>query len=204
MSADILPFNPLDKRNLGESVANAMLARPVTPFVALSPFTGAGVYAIYYAGDFPAYREIAARNRGQRWGLPIYVGKAVPAGSRKGGMGLGDSPGQALYKRLRDHLESIEAATNLAVGDFSCRFLPVDDIWIPLGESLLIARFSPVWNTLIDGFGNHDPGKGRHAGMRPRWDTLHPGRAWAERLTPRRESAEAIQREIAEILAALP
>lgn len=203
MSADIFPFNPLDKRNLGESVANALLARPVASFEQLQPFTGAGVYAIYYSGDFPAYREISVRNRGEKWQLPIYVGKAVPAGSRKGGMGLGDSPGQVLFKRLREHLESIEAASNLTSADFGCRYLTVDDIWIPLGESLLIARFSPLWNTLVDGFGNHDPGKGRHAGLRPRWDTLHPGRAWADRLQTRDESAAAIQREIKEVLATL-
>lgn len=204
MSADIFPFNPLDKRNLGESVANALLARSVVSLKQLQPFTGAVVYAIYYSGDFPAYREISARNRGETWRLPIYVGKAVPAGSRKGGMGLGDSPGQVLFKRLREHLESIEAASNLNAADFDCRFLTVDDIWIPLGESLLIARFSPLWNTLVDGFGNHDPGKGRHAGLRPRWDTLHPGRAWADRLQTRDETATAIQREIKEVLATLP
>ena len=204
MSADIFPFNPLDKRNLGECVANALLARPVVSLKQLQPFTGAGVYAIYYAGDFPAYKELSARNRGETWRSPIYVGKAVPAGSRKGGMGLGDSPGQVLFKRLREHLESIEAASNLNSADFGCRFLTVDDIWIPLGESLLIARFSPLWNTLVDGFGNHDPGKGRHAGLRPRWDTLHPGRAWADRLQTRDETATAIQREIKEILATLP
>jgi hypothetical protein len=204
VSADILPFNPLDKRNLGESVANALLARPVVPLARLQPFAGAGVYAIYYSGDFAAYGEISERNRDEAWRMPIYVGKAVPAGSRKGGMGLGESPGQVLHKRLREHLESIAATNNLNVRDFGCRYLTVDDIWIPLGESLLIARFSPIWNTLVDGFGNHDPGKGRHAGLRPRWDTLHPGRVWAERLQSREETAAAIQREIKEVLAALP
>lgn len=204
MSADILPFNPLDKRNLGESVATALLTRPVVPLAQLEPFTGAGVYALYFTGAFSAYREIATRNRNNAWALPIYVGKAVPAGSRKGGMGLGDNPGQALHKRLRQHLISIEAVNNLDTRDFGCRYLTVDDIWIPLGESLLIARFSPIWNTLVDGFGNNDPGKGRHAGLRPRWDTLHPGRAWAARLQTREEASAAIQREIEEMLALLP
>jgi hypothetical protein len=76
----------------------------------------------------------------------------------------------------------------------------VDDIWIPLGESLLIAKFDPLWNKLIDGFGNHDPGKGRHAGLRPRWDVLHPGRPWAERCQPRDETAEQIIREARDYL----
>ena len=50
MPADIpvlSPFNPLDKRNLAESVTDAMLARPVE---SLPParFIGVGIYAIYY------------------------------------------------------------------------------------------------------------------------------------------------------------
>ncbi len=32
-------------------------------------------------------------------------------------------------------------------------------------------------NKIIDGFGNHDPGKGRYNQLRSRWDKLHPGRS---------------------------
>jgi hypothetical protein len=45
--------------------------------------------------------------------------------------------------------------------------------------------------TFVDGFGNHDPGRGRRDMKRPRWDILHPGRNWAERLRPS-ETAEEI------------
>ncbi len=131
--------------------------------------------------------------------LPIYVGKAVPAGARMGG-DLGSSPGKVLQKRLKEHADSIRAAENLSIDDFHCRFLVVDDIWIPLGESLIIARFTPVWNSLIDGFGNHNPGKGRHAGMRPRWDVLHPGRSWAMNLADRPEKAKDIEDDAATYL----
>ena len=117
--------------------------------------------------------------------MPIYVGKAVPAGARKGGYGLGGSPGTVLYRRLIEHAESVEQAENLSAEDFFCRYLAVDDIWIPLGESLLIEMLSPVWNALIDGFGNHDPGKGRYNQQRSAWDVLHPGRPWAKRLQPK-------------------
>ena len=106
-----------------------------------------------------------------------------------------------LFKRLCEHAESIRAASNVNIADFHCRHLVVDDIWIPLGESLLIARFSPVWNSLIDGFGNHDPGSGRHAGMRPRWDVLHPGRSWAVKCQERKESTKDIERDVATFLA---
>ncbi len=67
-----------------------------------------------------------------------------------------------LYHRLREHAASIQQVSNLSLDDFLCQYLVVDDIWISLGESLLIEKFSPIWNTILVGFGNHDPGKGRY------------------------------------------
>jgi Eco29kI restriction endonuclease len=193
MTAEIIPFNPLDKKNLGASVAEAMLASKVHPLGAVPEFKGAGIYAIYYTGAFPAYAELSARNQEGMFSAPIYVGKAVPSGARKGGgAASGANSGRPLFNRLKEHAESVQGVTNLEIEDFHCRFLVVDDIWIPLGESLLIARYSPVWNSLVDGFGNHDPGKGRYNGMRPRWDVLHPGRAWATKCAERRESRDEI------------
>ncbi len=195
----VIPFNPLDKRHLGESVAQAMLRQPAVPMTGLTSFNGAGIYAIYYSGGFPAYKAIAERNQGGQFAAPIYVGKAVPKGARKGG-DLEADPGRVLFSRLTQHARSVEEAGNLSVADFHCRYLIVDDIWIPLGEALLIAKFDPLWNKLIDGFGNHDPGKGRHAGVRPRWDVLHPGRAWAECCQPRDETNTQIIREAMDYL----
>lgn len=189
------PFNPLDKKNLGESVAEAMLEGPIHRLPP-KPFIGAGIYAIYYIGDFEAYRPMTEANRDDQFQWPIYIGKAVPPGARKGGFGLGAYPGMALYKRLSEHFESVNAATNLDAGDFYCRYLVVDDIWIPLAESLLIEKFQPVWNRVLDGFGNHDPGSGRYEQQRSSWDTLHPGRAWAERLNSNASSTEALVEKI--------
>lgn len=195
--SDPAPYNPLDKTNLGLSVAEALLGRKPRALADLERFDGAGIYALYYLGDFAAYRSLSGHNRGDQ-GLvaPIYVGKAIPAGGRKGASVTTTARSTALWKRLGEHAESIKSAHNLRLEDFKCRFLVVDDIWIPLGESLVIAKFAPVWNSLIDGFGNHDPGRGRYQGMRTRWDVLHPGRAWAERCAPRPESAEDIEREV--------
>jgi hypothetical protein len=83
------PYNPLEKRNLGESVADALLSKPPVAMEELVPFDGAGIYAIYYTGGFPAYREIARRNRDEKFQLPIYVGKAIPAGLRPGELRIG-------------------------------------------------------------------------------------------------------------------
>lgn len=199
MTAQIIPFNPLDKTNLGSSVAEALIAQKAIPLDELCEFRGAGVYAIYYSGKFKAYAALSALNRSGQMSHPIYVGKAVPSGSRKGGL-LDAKPGRVLYKRLIEHGESIRATKTLSTKDFHCRFLVVDDIWIPLGESLLIARFSPVWNSLVDGFGNHDPGSGRHAGMRPRWDVLHPGRPWATKCRERTETVAEIERDVTTFL----
>ena len=49
---------------------------------------------------------------------------------------------------------------------------------------MLIERFQPVWNRVLDGFGNHDPGKGRYNQQKSPWDCLHNGRPWADRLQP--------------------
>ncbi|MGB8657133.1 MAG: Eco29kI family restriction endonuclease [Candidatus Zixiibacteriota bacterium] len=194
-------FNPLDKTNLAESVRDHLLKRPV---VQLPPnrFMGAGIYAIYYTGRFPAYRKIASAAASDEKAIPIYVGKAVPAGSRKGGYGLGADPADVLHRRLSEHASSIEEARNLELGDFQCRYLLVDDIWIPLGESLLIETFRPVWNLLVDGFGHHDQGKTRRGQKKSAWDTLHPGRQWAEKVEqPNDKSAEQIAKDVAAYLA---
>ncbi|GKT08478.1 Eco29kI family restriction endonuclease [Desulforhabdus sp. TSK] len=199
-----MPYNPLDKHNLGKSVADALLARQNTALGEIEAFSGAGIYAIYYSGKFRPYAAISSRSDVLQREIPIYVGKAVPPGARKGNFGLNSDPGQALFRRLKEHAESIRLATNLEVRDFHCRYLVVDDIWIPLGEALLIAKFSPLWNKIIDGFGNHDPGSGRYNQLRSRWDTLHPGRPWAFKCQERPETQIQIIEELRAYLLTAP
>lgn len=196
----IEPYNPLDKIHLGESVATAILRQPPLPLPLQASFDGAGVYVIYYTGDFPSYGLVAKENRNGKYNWPIYVGKAIPKGGRRAGIGVSESVGPVTFKRLLEHSESIRQTENLKIEDFSCRHLIVDDIWIPLGESLLIQRFRPVWNMYIDGFGNHDPGSGRYNQKRSPWDILHPGRSWAMKcaVNPRTEEEirESLQKSI--------
>ncbi len=191
------PYNPLDKLHLGENVAKALLTRPIDGLPP-DPFPGAGIYALYYIGKFPPYASVRAKNLDDQWAAPIYVGKAVPPGARKGGYGLGEVSGEVLHRRLREHAESIQQTDNLSLGDFRSRYLVVDDIWIPLGESLLISTFSPLWNRILDGFGNHDPGAGRYNQQRSTWDVIHPGRPWAAKLKPNARSRDEILKSIAE------
>lgn len=150
----------------------------------------------YYKGDFPLYKPISEINKIE-FAQPIYAGKAVPQGARKGSVILDSLSGNDLYRRLNDHKKSLEMAVNLDVGDFYFRCLIVDDIWIPLGESVLIQQTQPLWNNVVDGFGNHDPGKGRGNQQRSPWDMLHPGRLWAEKLI-QGKSVEEIEKNIAE------
>lgn len=192
-------YNPLHKLNLGKSVAEALLDRKPDSLGDIEPFDGAGIYAIYYRGPHKAYRAMAERNaKKAEW--PIYVGKAIPPGGRKGAALFSEISGRYLWGRLREHAESIKATKNLNIDDFGCRYLIVDDIWIPLGETLLISQFKPVWNLALDGFGNHDPGAGRYNGHRPVWDVLHPGRSWAMKCREREETADGLSKRIAAFL----
>lgn len=188
------PYNPLDKRNIGNSIAEKLMQSELHPLPP-EPFIAAGVYAIYYCGSMVCYRKLVEANR-EAVRYPIYIGKAVPKGARKGGNVDGVNPGKALFERLKEHANSVCAAENLDIKDFSCRFLSVDDIWIPLTETLMIERFQPVWNRLLDGFGNHNPGKGRHKGRISLWDCVHPGRGWVKTLEPCQESRDVLEERI--------
>lgn len=191
------PFNPLDMRNLAESIVNALDEVEPQPLGELVRFEGAGIYALYYHGPFEAYSLLTEQNRDSSR-EPIYIGKAVPSGGRRGI--VVETKTTALYKRLSDHAKSIIGASNLDIADFRARWLVMEDIWIPLGESAMIRRHTPVWNALLDGFGNHDPGKGRINGVRSKWDTLHPGRPWAGKFPLNPESPAAVAQEVTEYL----
>jgi len=172
------PYDPLDYENLAKSVVNSLLDRPASDIPPAKPFKGIGVYCIYYQGNFKPYLKIASSNPG----IPIYAGQATPTRARKGASFESALEDNSLYTRLCQHAKSISSAENLKLKDFSCRYLIVVPVWVGLAEQFLISHYQPIWNTLIDGFGNHDPGKGRKDMRRPRWDILHPGREWAKRL----------------------
>ena len=171
---------------LTRNIVDELMTRGPFRLPLADSFTGAGVYAIFYTGDLPLYRPI--RSPDARW--PIYVGKAIPAGSRKA---LVDKSriGHELFKRLNEHAESLAAAVNLSINDFVCRYIVVAPLWIPMAERLLIESFHPVWNGALDGFGNHDPGGRRANQWTSPWDTLHTGRAWANKLAKQHTVASA-------------
>lgn len=180
------PYNPLDYDNLTANCVRELLTRGPVPLPIAPEFSGAGVYALFYVGDFTLYEPIRSPDASH----PIYVGKAVPPGGRKGAIGMGGA-GKALFRRLQEHAASIQAADNLRLEHFRCRYLVVEPLWIVMAERFLIDNFRPLWNVCLEGFGNHDPGSGRHQGEITWWDALHPGRPWSARLRQTKTAADA-------------
>lgn len=176
-------FNPLALHTLAETMVAELLKQTPIRLDSLIPFQGPGVYAIYYTGSFEPYRPIATANRGEKWGWPIYVGKAQ-------------------FARLRNHAESIKEASNLDIKDFWCRYLVTEEVFIPLCESLLIKKYAPIWNKeskVITGFGPKVVGKTRTTQQTSMWDILHPGRHGRGSAPHQRfESAKDIEKKLEE------
>ncbi|HKF36155.1 MAG TPA: Eco29kI family restriction endonuclease, partial [Ktedonobacteraceae bacterium] len=126
-----------------EFFANTPLHRLPPPGQLLGP----GVYGLYYIGAYELYAKIAQLNQ-DACVQPVYVGKAVPPGWRTARTGTSET--FDLYQRLREHTRSIERGANLRSGDFRCRFMILNGI-----EGDLIRKYLPLWNTVVDGFGNH-------------------------------------------------
>jgi hypothetical protein len=190
------PYNPLSKFNLAKSIEGEILSAKLHRLSGLPNFNGAGIYALYYDGDLDIYTSLAESLTSDS-PRPIYVGKAIPEGGRIGGIRGADVRTAALQNRLRNHIRSIKAANNLNVDHFLVRYLVVDDVWIPLGENMLIETYQPVWNRVVAGFGNNPLGKGREKQKPSLWDILHPGRIsnidTTVELVPQDELAERVR-----------
>ncbi|HKD06473.1 MAG TPA: Eco29kI family restriction endonuclease [Bryobacteraceae bacterium] len=186
-------FDPSNPNVVGRIVGITMIAQARKPLANIERFYGAGVYALYYSGDFPAYSGISRREH------PIYVGKADPAdAASKTAMEQGDR----LARRLTDHWKNIaKAETTLRLEDFEYRALVVQTGWQTSAEDYLIHLFKPIWNSEVGicyGFGKHGDDPGTRANLRSPWDTLHPGRDWAHR-DPNMKDARPPERIIEEI-----
>src|SRR5690606_24447927 len=98
------PFNPLDKQNLAESIATAIER---TRVYKLPPekFTAAGLYFLYYKGSMELYAPLVSVNR-HRFCWPIYIGKGMPPGVRKGAIDEGKKSKRdwGIYDRLSNHV----------------------------------------------------------------------------------------------------
>ena len=106
-------YNPLSVDELGRNAARALMGYPADVLPPGEAFDGAGVYTLHYTGAFSAYARIGDD-------VPFYVGKADPPGRRQGRTSAST---QVLHRRLQEHAESIEIASNLDLIDFRCRWL---------------------------------------------------------------------------------
>ncbi len=179
-------FDPFEPRTVGQMVALATLAQPLSRLSDVPNAYGSGVYAIYYVGDHPLYARIS------RTETPIYVGKADPD--------LADAStpreqGTRLTGRLKEHAGRIAAVeayalshdlpTGLApirLADFYCRRIVCATNAQLVAEKHLIRLFQPIWNIETKacwGLGKHGDNATTRQNRRSPWDVVHPGRDWA-------------------------
>ena len=179
-------WDPLTYENLMAGTVAYFEEQKQHPLNDIGSIWGPGIYALYYHGKMKEYQPISNGKR------PIYVGKAVPKGSRTGSDLDIDHP--ALRNRLREHARSVDQARNLKTEEFKYRVLAIVPVWIVFAEQALIKRYKPVRNSCLDGFGKHHQGGRRSKTVRSWWDTLHPGRPWTAEETQVKTLAEAKSR----------
>lgn len=181
---------------------------PVFPLPPPEKFTGAGVYAIYCLSRSGLYSKFGNEVNRTSYSTPIYVGKAVPQGWRQSRIldKALSAKGTPLFSRLSQHAKSIDEGKGISTNDFSCRFVIFEGealSMVAAVEAAIIAEHNPLWNSVIDGFGNHDPGANRTTGRTTQWDCLHPGRSWAKRMTGNSPEAKDLQRRIKDYMVGL-
>lgn len=193
-------FDPADPSTAGRVVSLTLLAQSKHPLSAIPEFYGAGVYAIYYRGkDFEPYSSLSGIDH------PIYVGKADPDTQiAKDAI----AQGTKLSARLHEHANSIrKAKSTLRIEDFDCRFLVVQTGFQKAAEDHLINFFKPIWNSetkICFGLGKHGDSAKTRGNKRSPWDTIHPGRKWADASPLDQKSRELIIEQIAAHLRSNP
>lgn len=184
-------FDPTDPATAGRVVALTLMAQQRHPLSSIPEFYGAGVYAIYYKGEYEHYKALSGTDH------PIYVGKADPSGpSAKDAI----AQGVKLSARLSEHAKSIrKATTTLKIDDFDCRFLIVQSGFQKSAEDYLINTFRPIWNSetrICFGLGKHGDSSETRVNKRSPWDTMHPGRPWADSISMDQKPAAQIIEQI--------
>ncbi|MGE8114531.1 Eco29kI family restriction endonuclease [Pseudomonas sp. NPDC086566] len=184
-------FDPSDPITAGRIVALTLISQPLHELASIPNFYGAGIYALYYKGSFKPYCRLAGSDH------PIYVGKADPSNpSAKDAI----AQGTKLSSRMNEHAKNIrKAKSTLDINDFKCRFLIVQSGFQKSAEDYLINFFKPIWNSetkICFGLGKHGDSTETRDNRRSPWDTMHPGRTWADKSERNQKSVEQITVEI--------
>ncbi len=183
-------FDPTEPSLIGHFVALALIAQDRRPLIDISKAYGSGVYAIYYTGDAKIYAPISGTE------TPIYVGKATPPANAKSVV----EQGTKLTDRLNEHRKNIARVSGIRIEDFECRALAVQSGYQASAEIHLIKLFEPIWNSetkILFGIGKHGDDASTRANNKSPWDTVHPGRAWAE-ANPEAKTIAEIAEEVAD------
>ncbi|GFE50386.1 hypothetical protein So717_21390 [Roseobacter cerasinus] len=193
-------FDPSNPNYMGRFTAAALLIQPRHPLAEVEKFYGAGVYALYYKGDFPAYEKISGKE------TPLYTGKADPK------IAHAENPteqGESLSRRINEHRKSIELVSGeggISLDDFEVRYLVTASGFQVTAENFLINYFKPIWNKetkICFGIGKHGDDANTRKNKKSPWDTLHPGRKWALASEEMKTPAE-IAADISDHLDAFP
>jgi len=164
--------------------------------IAKEKFPGNGVYALYYTGDHPLYKDYSAANS-KKLKAPIFIDSALKREQKIGRSGKKADIG--LYEKIREQYRNIAKTTNLNPGDFYFKALVLDTEHPGVGktiESALVKHYKPLWNECLEGIGNHNPGKGRMRQAPSSWDVIHPGREWVSKLKGTPECSRRIKRRV--------
>jgi hypothetical protein len=161
-------FDPLSTADLTITICGRFEEQPLLSLEKELPrFQGSGLYALYYCGaSVDIYHGLAA------YKVPVYVGQARSHASATGKQSSYPDP---LWRRVRNHRESIEGA-GLPLVEFGVRLLRMPDVHCDLGENGLRVRYQPVWNSVLNGFGSKEQGSSTRKSGRSKWDTVHRGR----------------------------
>jgi len=163
--------------SIAQFFAFRFVHQPRLPLAELeqNSFFGSGIYALYYIGNsFAAYNPISKTE------TPIYVGKADPKDSYSE---TTVEQGAALFKRLKEHCRSISGTDTLSLEDFEYRCATVQSGLQATVEGFMIKVFRPLWNKEVKvafGIGKHGDAAETRVNKRSPWDTIHPGRDWAD------------------------
>ncbi|MDD7968519.1 Eco29kI family restriction endonuclease [Actinomycetospora lemnae] len=184
-------FDPNDPTTAARVIALTMVCQSRVRLDEVTPFYGSGVYVLYYNGPFEPYARISRSEQ------PIYAGKAEPTDPNAA---RATSQGPTLHRRLDEHARSIRAASStLSIQDFECRYLVTRSGYQKAAEAELISFFKPIWNKeyrVCHGVGKHGDASDTRKNKRSPWDTLHPGRLWAEKTEEDQKPREEILRDI--------
>ena len=92
-------YDPLTYDNLMAGLIVYFERQPRVSLSGVADVSGPGIYALFYRGTYEAYQSISETS------TPIYVGKAVPPGARKGTTVDVEAP--ALQRRIGEHAGSV-------------------------------------------------------------------------------------------------